>query len=103
MNYTKAELKLIWLDSFIGLEYKIKKGASIFLSPSSSVHLRKNLRNPHHLARELKIKSQRELPSLHATRYAEGGAESCEYCDEKLDDVLPNVFVDSHSNLINNV
>lgn len=41
---------------------------------------------------------------LHATRYAEGGAESSEYCDEKLDDVLPNVFVDSHSgiNLIYN-
>lgn len=36
---------------------------------------------------------------LHATRYAEGGAESSEYCDEKLDDVLPNVFVDSHSGI----
>ena len=36
---------------------------------------------------------------LHATRYAESGAESSEYCDEKLDDVLPNVFVDSHSGI----
>lgn len=40
---------------------------------------------------------------LHATRYAEGGAESSEYCDEKLDDVLPNVFVDSHSDLMYNL
>ena len=37
---------------------------------------------------------------LHTTRYAEGGAESSEYGDEKLDDVLPNVFVDCHSELI---
>jgi len=37
--------------------------------------------------------------SLHAARYAKGGAESSEYCDEKLDDVLPNVFVDSHSGI----
>lgn len=40
---------------------------------------------------------------LHATRYAKGGAESSEYCDEKLDDVLPNVFVDSHSDLMYNL
>ena len=40
---------------------------------------------------------------LHATRYAEGSAESSEYCDEKLNDVLPNVFVDSHSGLMYNL
>ena len=39
------------------------------------------------------------LSFLHATRYAKGGAESSEYGDEKLDDVLPNVFVDSHSGI----
>ena len=40
---------------------------------------------------------------LHATRYAKGCAESCEYGDEKLDDVLPNAFLDSHRkiNLMN--
>jgi hypothetical protein len=40
--------------------------------------------------------------ALHATRYAKGGAESCEYCDEKLNDVLPNFFLDSHNSLIFN-
>ena len=39
------------------------------------------------------------LITVQAARYAEGGAESSEYCDEKLDDVLPNVFVDSHSGI----
>ena len=29
---------------------------------------------------------------LHAARYAKGGAEGCEYGDEKLNDVLPNFF-----------
>ena len=37
-----------------------------------------------------------DLP-LQATRYAKGGAESGEYCDEKLNDVLPNFFLDSHN------
>ena len=37
MNYTKAELKLIWLDSFIGLEYKIKKDVYEVISDAQDV------------------------------------------------------------------
>lgn len=37
MNYTKAEIMLIWLDSFIGLEYKIKKDVYEVISDAQDV------------------------------------------------------------------
>lgn len=73
-----------------------KRGQVFRLAPFSVLSLHQIL---HYqlISERLNFTSLRDWLLLQATRYTKGGAESSEHCDEKLNDVLPYFFLDSHN------